>query len=288
MAQQDIREERNEYFLTLNTIITDLLYDANCIIEHLTFIKEGILHSEITPINEIVTSLKEAQLHLPLGLHFPFRILESNWMEIEKCITVSAYYDELNIHTILKFPLISHPKYDILKVIPLPTPDHDNVFTLTEVDQPIIAIDNENQHYMTLTHDDLAIRCKQIELTYICENTNPVYHDNTNSLCEIQMYVQNLNAKILCNTRYIRSNHTIWIALENQRVWLYSTACEQTITIDCKNREEYRTKIVRTGQVALYGDCKLTTEDMTVKTIGTIKSTTIQTRLPEYNVTRII
>ena len=59
---------------------------------------------------------------------------------------------------------------------------------------------------------------------------------------------------------------------------------EQTITIDCKNREEYRTKIVRTGQIALYGECKLTTADMTVKTIGTIKITTIQTRLPELTI----
>ncbi|KYN18247.1 hypothetical protein ALC57_09440, partial [Trachymyrmex cornetzi] len=132
-----LREEIDEYFLTLNAIITDILQDINCISEHLTFVKEGKLHPGITPINEIVTSLKEAQLHLPQGPHFSFRTLESNWLEIEKCITVSTYYDEPNIHTILKFPLIFHPKYDILKVIPLPTLDHDNVLTLTEIDQTI-------------------------------------------------------------------------------------------------------------------------------------------------------
>jgi len=50
---------------------------------------------------------------------------------------------------------------------------------------------------------------------------------------------------------------------------------KQTITIDCKNHEECRMKIVR--QIALYGECKLTTADITVKTIGTIKVTIIQT-----------
>jgi len=38
---------------------------------------------------------------------------------------------------------------------------------------------------MTLTREDLSIRCKQIDYTYICEHTNPTYHENTNSLCEI-------------------------------------------------------------------------------------------------------
>ena len=37
-------------------------------------------------------------------------------------------------------------------------------------------------------------------------------------------------------------------------------------------------KIVWTGHIALYGECKLTTADITVKTIGTIQTT----RLPEY------
>jgi len=47
-------------------------------------------------------------------------------------------------------------------------------------------------------------------------------------------------------------------------------------------------KIVRMRQIALYGECKLTTADMTVKIIGIIKATTsLQTRLPEYNLTRL-
>jgi len=37
--------------------------------------------------------------------------------------------------------------------------------------------------------------------------------------------------------------------------------------------------MVRTGQIALYGEYKLIIADMTVKTIGIIKATTIQTRL---------
>ena len=50
---------------------------------------------------------------------------------------------------------------------------------------------------MTLIREDL--RCKQIDYTYVCEHTNPIYHENTNLLCEIQIYVQNSNSKILCN-----------------------------------------------------------------------------------------
>jgi len=60
MAKQDLRKETDEYFLILNTIITDILQDINYIIEHLIFVKQGRLHTEIIPINEIVISLKEA------------------------------------------------------------------------------------------------------------------------------------------------------------------------------------------------------------------------------------
>jgi len=141
------------------------------------------------------------------------------------------------------------------------------VYSLIEVDQTIITVDSENQHYMTLTREDLSVRCKQID--YVCEHINPIYHESINLLREIQLYVQNSNFKMLCNTRYIESNHTIWITLKNQRSWLYFIPYEQTIIIDCKNREEYtRTKIVRTGRIALYGECKLTTADMIIKTIG--------------------
>jgi len=59
MAKQDLKKETDEYFLILNTIITDVLQDINYI-EHLIFVKQGRLHTEITPINEIVISLKEA------------------------------------------------------------------------------------------------------------------------------------------------------------------------------------------------------------------------------------
>jgi len=97
--------------------------------------------------------------------------------------------------------------------------------------------------------------------------------------------MQNSNSKILCNTQYIKSNYTIWIAFENAQraLELYSTNKQ---LLNCKNREEYRTKFIRTGQIALYREYKLrvTTADITVKTI-TIKATTIQTRLPEYNLT---
>ena len=78
-----------------------------------------------------------------------------------------------------------------------------------------------------MTHKDLNIKCKQIDCTYIYEHTNPIYKHKFVS--EIQMYVQ--NSKILCNMRYIKSNYTISIALENQRTWLYFTPYEQTILL---------------------------------------------------------
>ncbi|KYN41601.1 hypothetical protein ALC56_03961 [Trachymyrmex septentrionalis] len=122
-----------KYFRYILRGITNIMQDVNNIIDYLIVVKVRKLHYGITPTNQIIVNLKEAAL----VLHFPFRIRKSNWLETEKCIAVSIHYDESNIYTILKFPLISHPKYDILKIISLPVYNYNNIFTITEVDQTI-------------------------------------------------------------------------------------------------------------------------------------------------------
>ena len=148
--------------------------------------KQGILHPRLAPITSIIDSLKEANLQLPEGLYFPFRINANKWFEIEKIITLNAYYNDGKIFTILEFPLIAHTEYNILNVIALPIPKNGNQFAIIEIKNPVIAINTEKRSYMKLSQDNLH-RCKKIDRKYLCEENFPIERIGTNSICEIEI-----------------------------------------------------------------------------------------------------
>ncbi|XP_067216243.1 uncharacterized protein [Linepithema humile] len=278
------REDILEHFLIINAILTDLQRDIQDIMDFLTQIQNGILNPKITPIEKIYSELKEATPHLPQGTQFPFGLKIEEWNTIKKLITTSAYYDNTNIYTILQFPLITFPKYKIIKIIPLPIHDHDNIFVFTEVNQHIIAISTDRPTYMTITKENLN-KCINVHNTYLCEPYSPIYIVNTNSLCEIQTYSHITKNADNCDKRYIKSNQTLWIALKTPNTWLYSTLKEQQIYIHCKNNKETVVVIKRTGKITLKENCKVIATDMTIKTKNVEQIANIQTYLPNFNLT---
>lgn len=135
------REDLDEHFIVLNSIIKDLTNDITDIIEHLTSAKKGMINIRLIPIENIIANLKEIASQIPQGTHFPFQISAENWITIEKFLTVSAYYNNANIFTIIRFPLITYPEYEIIKVMPLPTHKNNNTFVFVEINQPVIESD---------------------------------------------------------------------------------------------------------------------------------------------------
>ncbi|XP_029659432.1 uncharacterized protein LOC115233261, partial [Formica exsecta] len=149
------REDLDEHFIILNAIIKDLTNDLMDIIAHLTNAKRGVIDIRLLPIESILDNLKEIASQIPQGTHFPFQISAENWRTTEKFLTISAYYDNTNIFTIIKIPLITYPECEIIKAIPLPMHKFNNTFIFIEVNQPIIAIDVDSRTYFTPTENDL-------------------------------------------------------------------------------------------------------------------------------------
>lgn len=284
IATEIKREDIIEHFLIINAILVDLQKDIQDIIDFLTNIQSGTLNLKIISAEKLISELKDATSHLPQGTQFPFGLRLEEWNIIKKLLTASAYYDDTNIYTILRFPLITYPKYKIMKVLPLPVHDHDNIFIFTEVNEPIIAISTDGPTYMTLTQENLN-ECIKIYNTYLCEPRSPTYIINTNSLCEIQAYshiTKNINN---CDKRYITNNQTLWIALRTPNTWLYSTHKEQQIDVHCKENKEIKIMIKRTGKITLKENCKVIATDMTIKTKRSEQITNVQTYLPNFNLT---
>ncbi|XP_032664086.1 uncharacterized protein LOC116852645 [Odontomachus brunneus] len=222
----------DEHFTLLDAALNNLVQDQNDIITYLNNIKQGYLPIQITPIDNIISQIKEAAIRVPQNSHFPFRISTKNWLEIEKFITLSAYYQKGNIFTILNIPLITYPTYDIINVLPLPVHTKNDTFAWTEITYNKIAINKETNSYLIIRDNDLQ-NCKKISDHYICGQGNPIYKIQADSPCEVHLYVT-LEKTVKCNTKYILANHTVVIALKEKNAWLYSTRNEQNIYIQCK------------------------------------------------------
>lgn len=276
------REEINEFYTLISTMLTELQQDVQNIYDFFSFAANGVIHPKLIPLEQIFSELRDSIPHLPTGMYFPFRLDGSEWPLVEKMTSISACYVNNVIYTIMSFPLIAYSKYKLIKVIPLPVPIQGNLLAFAEVNQHLFAVNTESSTYIAFTEEQLN-QCIKVQNQYLCDPHNPVYSINSHALCEVRIYA---NAKEnTCNTRYIRSNQTVWIALDNANAWLYSVVKEQEITIQCKNHQEIRTILKRIGKVSLKSDCKMITADMTVKTLTSTSGASIQAYLPQYNIT---
>jgi len=279
------REDVEEHLLLLSTIMTDLINDIKDIIDFLTYTKHQIILTHLLPVEKIITELREASTLLTNGLHFPFRIQDTNWRIIQTYVTVIAHYNHPKIYVTLKFPIIAYPIYEIIKILPLPVHKHANVFILIKTTYPLLAIDRENRHYLLLSENDLN-KCTQDHTKYTCEQNWPMYHAQADAPCEVQVYVHTPQRTDNCEKGHVLTNTTIWIALTEPRSWLYSTPVAQEISINC-NQKENKILINNTGKITLAPNCRLTTSEITLKTTNQIKSKFITAHLPKFNINRI-
>jgi len=275
-AQQ---EDIIEHLLILTTIMTDLIQDIENSIDFLTNTASGVIPTRLFPLEKIVKELREAATHLTKGLHFPFKIQIENWRTIQKYMTINAYYDKPTMYTTLKFPIIAYPTYKIIKPTPIPTHDIKDVFTFIRINQPLLAIDKENHHYILLNEQELD-KCTQDITTCTCGQNFPVYHVKASAPCEVQIYLNAAGQLQNCERRHVRSNTTLWMILTEVQSWVYSTPASQTVTIRCNDKLENKIIINGIGKIKLNGNCKLTTPDIILTTQQQLNTRHIHTHTP--------
>lgn len=278
------REEMDEHYVILNAMVTTLIREIEDTVEYVLYLKNGMLHPRLAPIEQIMDQLKKTILHLAPGMHFPFKIDTQNWLEIEKFVTISAYRSKSKIFTVMNIPLIMYPAYDILNIIPLPTHSHDNIYAMTEVAYTKLAIREDGNTYILMT-DELLKECKQSGNAYVCPPNYPIYKITQDATCEVQIYTQKTRSPTNCNTRYVKINHTLIIALRNTHEWLYSTHVPQMIHISCKKGMQYKEILNKTGLLRLKQSCEAEINDIKINVPETMDEGELEIYLPDYNMT---
>jgi hypothetical protein len=281
------REGIDEQLLILNAILNDLTTDINDITDYLTHANHNILLTRVLPIEKIIVELREATAHIDRGLNFPFKIQAENWNSIQKYLNVNAYYDNSNIYTILVFPLIAYPTYEVIKITPVPIHNDHNVFTLLEPSHTLLGINRENHNYIILKESDLN-ECTRDNTKFTCAQNLPVYFITANAPTEIQLFIKTSRYIENRKQRHIISNVTLWIAVSEPQTWLFSTPKTTDIIIQCKELPENKVKIEKTGKITLRDSCRLTTPDIYLETKNRVYNKNVKIYLPEFNVTDTI
>jgi len=181
-------------------------------------------------------------------------------------MTINAYYDRPTIYTTLKFPIIAYPTYKIIKPTPIPIHAQRDIFIFIRINQPLLAIDKENHHYILLNKQELN-KCTQDLTTFTCEQNFPVYHVKTSAPCEVQIYINTPGQLQNCERKQVLSNTTLWVMLTETQSWVYFTPVSQTMTtIRCSDKLENKIIINGTGKIKLNRNCKLTISDIILTT----------------------
>jgi hypothetical protein len=281
------REGLDEQLLVLTTILNELTKDIDDITDYLTYAKHNILLTRVLPIEKIIVELREATSHVDRRLSFPFKIQAENWNSIQKYLDVNAYYDNSNVYTVLTFPLVAYPTYEIVKIIPIPIHNDHNVFTLLEPSHALLGISRENHNYVILKENDLN-KCTRENTRFTCAQNLPVYFITANAPTEIQLFVKTSRYIENRKQRHIISNVTFWIAVSEPQTWLFSTPKTIDIVIQCNELPENKVRIQKTGKITLRDSCKLTTPDIYLETTNRVYNKYIKMYLPEFNATDTI
>ncbi|KYQ60125.1 hypothetical protein ALC60_00531 [Trachymyrmex zeteki] len=130
LAKYTQREDLDEYFRIILTIMTDLMIDVEKTENYLAFAKNGLICTNLLSLEHIIVDLREAASQLTKGLHFPFQVKLENWHNVQKYISINAFFVDHYIFTTLKFPVIAYSTYKVTKAISLPVYESSNIIYL--------------------------------------------------------------------------------------------------------------------------------------------------------------
>ncbi|KYN29930.1 hypothetical protein ALC57_00619 [Trachymyrmex cornetzi] len=171
------------------------------------------------------------------------------------------------IFTMLKIPIIVYPSYKIVRAILVPSHEWLNVFTFLKINHSMIAIDQENNHYI------------------LHKQTFPIYYIKADFPCEVLVFTNAPGQLQNCEKGHILSSTTLWITLTETQTWLYSTKEKQKISINCNSVIEDKIEINGTGKIKLMENYKVSTPDLILRTKTQMNMRHIKTHLPDYNLT---
>lgn len=292
-------------YLTRNTMTITLLHhlnkldkmlneyelDLNSIIDAILFAKQGIIHPRLLSPKQLINSLQHIQTLEPL-LQFPIPLRNKYAEELIRLSELDIIYNEPNIIYALSIPLLDDDTFDLYHLLPIPVKqnfDRTNTFACIVPNNDYIAVSTDRRSYFHLSKTDFT-DCKFSQNSFICKQTQPIYHDNNHKSCEMQLFLGNTpNQLNTCDIKINSFDGSYWSKLRAPNSWIYSLPNPETIHILCPNTPTTRVTLSNSGILKLKSRCSGHSEIVTLSTSNTMTSTETHSYVPEFtlNLTKI-
>lgn len=171
----------------------------------------------------------------------------------------SAVIIDDDLFITLHIPLMDNHYYELFKLYSLGVIQRDfepPVFAFITPRKSHFARRYDHKNYFLMNEEDLN-KCNYLEHRYNCINSQQIFDEGFNELCEIRI-LSNLSIDSnSCDIRVKQAVLTDWIHLKTHKKWVFSTPNPTTVKIQCQKLVKNITSIANAGLISLEPDCQL-------------------------------
>lgn len=235
-------------------MITSLEESFDSTISAILLAHRNILHPTVITPKNLFEELKHARLPSDLEFPIPTSYLETHWYN--SLIKIDSYLIRKRLIFALKIPLVQVQKYELFRILPLPTPSDQSprVLRFIEPNFPYLLLNQVRTQYAKV--QDLN-QCEEIlPFDFIC--VNPIIHRSfTNPPCEVSIITT--QPKVIpetCKISTLVAETEIWHQLRNNK-WLYILSQPVSLSLICKETQPMTDFILNgRGVIQLQPDCQ--------------------------------
>ncbi|KAJ0169658.1 hypothetical protein K1T71_014843 [Dendrolimus kikuchii] len=243
----------NSIFNIIESSIISVSNILDTILNSILFAITNILHPYILTPTNLYNELSKSKISKG-NLEFPVSLSLGNIHYIIDSSTLISYVYNNKIFFVIKIPLITPIKFNMYKILPLPTSRDVNNFKTYVLIQP-------NNLYMSITDDRLNYAlsdniddCKNVNQKFSICPLPSILSTIKNPSCETKLLTEvNLEIPEICNFKIIYGNVDLWQKLKDGR-YIYVQSKASRLTINCEQNIKDFT-IQGTGILTLNKNC---------------------------------
>lgn len=215
----ELKQTLDEHLSLLTLIISEVNNELISLLDAILLTKTNQVHPLIITPREFLNELSNGLPHLPPSCSYVLPLEMKNLQELLSLTHVNHYSSENRLIFTLEIPLINDQKFNLFKLIPLPTVNEEkhHVFILPSLNY--LALSEQKTTYTSLTNLDTCTTLSSKRI--ICSNSSPIYSSYTKSLCEVELILNPQPIPKSCDFRVINSIVETWEPIQKANFWLY-------------------------------------------------------------------
>lgn len=234
----------------------------------------------ITP-QQLKKQLQTIRQHIDGSLGVPEDYTHNSMKTLYQIMNVKAMVTGDKIIFKSTLPLLHNEKFQIFKLIPVPTKEGSNLLWIESTVEFLLATINRGYFY-PITEQEYEKCIEYGDNQFICERNKPLFTATTDkNKCEINLLEHKKQVTGDCQIRKTDLTN-VWIPLQQTKQWIYVLPSEYAVDIICDNDIEHQ-NIEGEGILSIQQKCILKHDTMELSGMGSYEHEIKGSILPQLN-----